>query len=115
MPARVDSVTPPALTGLLNAKVGPEETVARLLHDDPPRARRQVDMAAAGGSAATDTGDQTLSWSGGSARQKDAVQVNLLARPEMVDAMATAVGTTDGALPTVPGLVPGLVRAPPGN
>lgn len=98
--ARGNILYGPQGLGLLESGVEPEEAIERLLADDPLRAQRQVGMVAADGSAATYTGDETLPWSGGKTGDGYAAQGNLLAGPEVVDAMAAAFETTDGALPT---------------
>ncbi len=84
--------------GLLESAMSASETLERLLSEDPLRAQRQVGVVAADGDAATYTGDETLPWSGGVAGEGYAVQGNLLAGPEVVDAMAAAFETTDGDL-----------------
>jgi uncharacterized Ntn-hydrolase superfamily protein len=86
--------------GLLESGVPPGETIERLLADDPLRAERQVGVVSAGGEAATYTGSGTLPWSGGKTGVGYAVQGNLLAGPEVVDAMAAAFETTEGDLAT---------------
>ncbi len=48
----------------------------------------------------TYTGSETLPWSGGKTGGNYAVQGNLLTGPEVIDAMAAAFETTDGALST---------------
>jgi uncharacterized Ntn-hydrolase superfamily protein len=84
--------------GLLESGVDAAETLERVLSDDPLRAQRQVGIVAADGDAATYTGDDTLPWSGGLTGDGYAVQGNLLAGPEVIDAMAAAFETTDGEL-----------------
>jgi uncharacterized Ntn-hydrolase superfamily protein len=84
--------------GLLESGVDATETLERLLSEDPLRAQRQVGIVAADGDAATYTGDETLPWSGGLTGDGYAVQGNLLAGPEVVDAMAAAFETTEGEL-----------------
>ena len=86
--------------GLLASGLGPEETVERLLADDPLREQRQVGIVSARGQAATYTGSETLPWSGGKTGDHYAVQGNLLTGPEVVDAMAAAFETTEGDLAT---------------
>jgi uncharacterized Ntn-hydrolase superfamily protein len=96
--ARGNILYGPQGLGLLESGVGAAETLERLLADDPLRAQRQVGIVAAAGDAATYTGDETLPWSGGLTGDGYAVQGNLLAGPEVVDAMAAAFETTRGDL-----------------
>ena len=50
--------------------------------------------------AASYTGSKTLAWAGGRTGKDYAVQGNLLAGPEVVDAMAVAFETAQGDLAT---------------
>jgi uncharacterized Ntn-hydrolase superfamily protein len=98
--ARGNVLYGPQGLGLLESGVGPEEAIERLIADDPLRAQRQVGLVAADGAAASYTGEETLPWSGGKTGDNYAAQGNLLAGPEVVDAIAAAFETTDGDLPT---------------
>lgn len=98
--ARGNILYGPQGLGLLEAGEPPAETLERLLAEDPLREQRQVGIVAADGSAATFTGKETLPWSGGKTGDNYAVQGNLLAGPEVVDAMAATFETTDGDLAT---------------
>lgn len=98
--ARGNILYGPQGLGLLESGLAPAETIERLLADDPLAEQRQVGMVAADGTAATYTGAETLPWSGGRTGDGYAVQGNLLAGPEVVDAMAAAFETTDGDLAT---------------
>jgi len=84
---------------LLESGMKPDEAIKRLLADDPLRDQRQVGMVSAQGEAATFTGSETLPWSGGRTGDHYAVQGNLLAGPEVIDAMAAAFETTGGTWP----------------
>jgi uncharacterized Ntn-hydrolase superfamily protein len=86
--------------GLLESGLPPEQVLERLLANDPLREERQVGIVSAAGEAATFTGSATLPWSGGKTGEDYAVQGNLLAGPEVVDAMAAAFETTEGDLAT---------------
>ena len=101
--------------GLLESGVDAAETLERLLSDDPLRAQCQVGIVSADGDAATYTGDETLPWSGGQAGEGYAVQGNLLAGPEVVDAMAAAFETTDGELASRPVTAPAAGQAAGGD
>ena len=78
----------------------PEEVVGALLADDDGRAQRQVGIVDATGSAANFTGDACLSWAGGRLGANYAVQGNILAGPQVVDAMASTFESADGDLAT---------------
>ncbi|MCX7623602.1 MAG: DUF1028 domain-containing protein, partial [Thermomicrobium sp.] len=74
------------------------ETLARLLADDPDRELRQVGIVDARGGTATFTGSGCHAWAGGRTGPGYAVQGNILAGPDVVDAMAHAFETTSGPL-----------------
>lgn len=96
--ARGNILYGPQGLGLLESGVAPEVAIERLLADDPLREQRQVGLVSARGEAASYTGSETLPWSGGKTGDGYAVQGNLLAGPEVVDAMAAAFETTEGEL-----------------
>ncbi len=75
-------------------------TLEELLAGDEGRASRQVGLVDASGQAATFTGAQCLAWAGGRTGEHFAVQGNILAGPEVVDAMAKAFLLTQGDLPS---------------
>ncbi len=83
---------------LMAAGQPPEQVLKQLLQDDPQREERQVGMVDAQGRAASYTGSKTLAWAGGRTGKDYAVQGNLLAGPEVVDAMAAAFETAPGDL-----------------
>jgi uncharacterized Ntn-hydrolase superfamily protein len=70
---------------LMAAGVGAEETVRRLVADDPLAAQRQVGVVDAAGRAASYTGPGCLDWKGHLVDGGVAVQGNLLAGPQVVD------------------------------
>ena len=76
----------------------PERVLEQLLQDDPQREERQVGLVDAQGRATSYTGGETLAWAGGRTGKGYAVQGNLLAGPEVVDAMAVAFETAGGDL-----------------
>ena len=78
----------------------PEEVIQMLIGDDPQRQQRQLGIVDATGRAATFTGDATLPWAGGRTGNHYTVQGNILAGPEVVDAMAEAFEKTHGDLAT---------------
>ena len=67
-----------------------EVALARLLEDDEGRAHRQVGVVDAEGSAATHTGDECFDWAGGDTGPGVAIQGNILAGPQVVEAMRRA-------------------------
>lgn len=61
--------------------------LARMLEEDPHREHRQVGLVDVDGGAATHTGSECFDWAGGWAGDGVAVQGNILAGPEVVEAM----------------------------
>ena len=78
----------------------PEEVVETLLSDDDGRAQRQVGIVDATGATANFTGDACLSWAGDRSGANYTVQGNILAGPQVVDAMASTFESADGDLAT---------------
>jgi uncharacterized Ntn-hydrolase superfamily protein len=66
------------------------EVVERLTGADDERDSRQCGVVDAQGRGATFTGPECLDWAGGTAGDGFAVQGNVLAGPQVVEAMATA-------------------------
>ncbi len=83
---------------LMAAGQTPEQVLKQLLQDDPQRDERQVGMVDNQGRATSYTGSKTLAWAGGRTGKDYAVRGNLLAGPEVVDAMAVAFETARGDL-----------------
>ena len=79
---------------MLRAGVGATELLERFFADDPDRGERQAGVVDATGRTATFTGDRAQPWAGGRTGEGPegsfAAQGNLLAGPEVVDAMARA-------------------------
>ncbi len=75
-----------------------EETIKALTDDDDGRDSRQVGVIDAKGNAATYTGKKCQAWAGGKTGKHYACQGNILAGPEVVDAMAKAFEETKGPL-----------------
>jgi uncharacterized Ntn-hydrolase superfamily protein len=67
-----------------------EETVAQLVGDDPLAAQRQVGVVDAQGRAASYTGPSCLDWKGNIVDGEVTVQGNLLAGPQVIEAMLAA-------------------------
>jgi uncharacterized Ntn-hydrolase superfamily protein len=72
---------------LLLQGLSPAAVVAQLTHGDDDAPHRQLGIVA-GGSAASYTGSRCLPWAGGMCGNGYAVQGNLLAGPQVVEAMA---------------------------
>jgi uncharacterized Ntn-hydrolase superfamily protein len=72
--------------------------VEQLTAADDDRALRQLGIVDAAGVAATFTGDACLPWAGGRVGEHYAAQGNILAGPEVVDAMAVTFESTPGDL-----------------
>lgn len=76
--------------GLLREGLGADETVARLVADDPMAAQRQLAVIDASGQTANHTGPQCMDWKGHRSGEHFAVQGNLLDGPQVVDAIVEA-------------------------
>jgi uncharacterized Ntn-hydrolase superfamily protein len=75
---------------LLRAGLSAHEVVAALTAADEGRAVRQLGVVDAEGRAASFTGPECSAWAGGRAGDGYAVQGNILAGPEVLDAMEAA-------------------------
>ena len=84
--------------GMLASGRAADDVLAALVEADDGRAQRQVGVVDAEGLASTFTGDQCMDWAGGVAGEGFACQGNILAGPEVVEAMAQTFGETDGEL-----------------
>jgi len=73
--------------------------LADLTAADDGRSERQLGIVDARGRAATHTGTGCLVWAGGRVADGVAVQGNILAGPEVVDAMLTSFEAASGSLP----------------
>jgi uncharacterized Ntn-hydrolase superfamily protein len=83
---------------LLKAGEEPKKVLAKLLAADKARERRQVGILDAKGRPATFTGKRCQPWAGGKTGQNYCVQGNILAGPQVVDAMAKAFEAARGDL-----------------
>jgi uncharacterized Ntn-hydrolase superfamily protein len=75
---------------LMGSGESAEETVRRLVADDPLAAQRQVGVVDAAGRAASYTGPGCLDWKGNLVDGEVSVQGNLLAGPQVIEAMLAA-------------------------
>ncbi|MFP6900669.1 MAG: DUF1028 domain-containing protein [Opitutales bacterium] len=76
----------------------PVETITILTRADFGKARRQVGIIAMDGNASSYTGSGCHDWAGHKTGKHFAVQGNILAGPEVVEAMATAFEQAEGDL-----------------
>ena len=77
-----------------------QETLDRLLEDDPDKELRQIGLVDATGGSATFSGSGCFAWAGGVAGNGYAIQGNILANDRVVPAMEEAFLRTTGNLPT---------------
>lgn len=75
---------------LLRTGVAAAGVVAGLVAADPGRAQRQLGVVGAAGDGATYTGAECHDWAGGACGPGWAVQGNILAGPQVIDAMRDA-------------------------
>lgn len=75
---------------LMKTGVSAEETLQKLLAEDPERERRQVGIVDAQGRSATFTGARCYDWAGGITGLGFTAQGNILAGEQVVKAMAEA-------------------------
>jgi uncharacterized Ntn-hydrolase superfamily protein len=85
---------------LMGAGFSAQETLERLLEDDPDKELRQVGLVDAKGGAATFSGSGCFAWAGGRSGKGYAIQGNILANDQVVPAMEAAFLNTTGNLPT---------------
>ena len=74
------------------------EALQSLLADDPGREQRQAGLVDPAGGAATFTGSECQPWAGGVADDGLAIQGNILAGPQVVDAMRQAFAASSADL-----------------
>ncbi|MCE9647911.1 MAG: DUF1028 domain-containing protein [Chloroflexi bacterium] len=85
---------------MMEGGLSAEETLAKLLMDDPDRELRQIGLVDASGHAKTFTGAGCFPWAGGVAGKGYAIQGNILASAKVVPAMEKKFLATKGSLPT---------------
>lgn len=88
----------PSGLSLMEAGGAPEAALETLLAGDPEQAHRQVGLIDAQGRTAQHTGEECLAWAGQRAGKHYAAQGNILAGPEVIDAMAEAFEKSTGRL-----------------
>ena len=85
---------------LMGTGFSAQETLERLLEDDPDKELRQAGLVDAKGGSATFSGSSCFAWAGGVSGHGYAIQGNILANDRVVAAMEEAFLATDGKLPT---------------
>jgi uncharacterized Ntn-hydrolase superfamily protein len=85
---------------LMGKGLSADETLAKLLKDDPDRELRQVGLVDAKGRSATFTGEGCFPWTGGVSGKGYAIQGNILKSAKVVPAIEKAFLKTKGNLPT---------------
>ncbi|MEP7135328.1 MAG: DUF1028 domain-containing protein [Chloroflexota bacterium] len=85
---------------LMRKGLSADETLAKLLKDDPDRELRQVGLVDAKGHSATFTGEGCFPWAGGISGKGYAIQGNILKSAKVVPAIEKTFLKTKGNLPT---------------
>jgi len=85
---------------LMATGLSAQETLDRLLEDDPDKELRQVGLVDAKGGSATYSGTGCFTWAGGVSGKGYAIQGNILASGNVVPAMEALFLKTQGSLPT---------------
>ncbi len=89
----------PRALAALRAGIPLEQIRASFAATDPDYAMRQFGMVDADGNAVSVTGDACQPWAGGTTADGVAAQGNLLAGPEVVEALVDSFGSSRVALP----------------
>ena len=85
---------------LMSKGLSADETLAKLLQEDPDRELRQVGLVDAQGRTATHTGAGCFPWAGGVSGKGYAIQGNILKNAKVVPAIEKTFLKTKGNLPT---------------
>jgi len=85
---------------LMGTGLTAQETLHRLLEDDPDKELRQVGLVDANGGSATFSGSGCFAWAGGVSGKGYAIQGNILSGAKVVPAMEKTFLKTKGNLPT---------------
>jgi uncharacterized Ntn-hydrolase superfamily protein len=92
------SFGPRGLEMLANS-LSAESTILKLLADDPERDHRQIGIVDSHGGSATFTGKECFTWAGGVSGPGYAIQGNILAGNQVVQAMQKTFLDINGELP----------------
>jgi uncharacterized Ntn-hydrolase superfamily protein len=98
--ARGNLLHGPAGLKMLGQGVSAKEVIRRLIEQDPLGDSRQLGVVDVEGKPATYTGSECLPWAGGKTGLNYAVQGNLLAGPQVIEAMAATFEAAPGDLAT---------------
>ena len=85
---------------LMATGLSAQETLDRLIEDDPDKELRQVGLVDSKGSSGTFSGTGCFAWAGGVSGKGYAIQGNILASGKVVSAMEKTFLKTKGNLPT---------------
>jgi uncharacterized Ntn-hydrolase superfamily protein len=85
---------------LMGTGFSAQETLERLLEDDPDKELRQVGLVDAKGGSATFSGGSCFAWAGGLSGKGYAIQGNILANDIVISEMEEAFLHASGNLPT---------------
>jgi uncharacterized Ntn-hydrolase superfamily protein len=88
----------PSGLALLAEGLAADAVVSTLVEDDEERAQRQVGLVDREGRAATFTGDKCMEWAGGIAGKGFACQGNIIAGPQVLQAMGRTFENASGEL-----------------
>jgi uncharacterized Ntn-hydrolase superfamily protein len=88
----------PEALALLAAGGAAEEVLGKIVGGDEGREQRQVGVVDAAGRPATFTGTGCMAWAGGLTGDRFACQGNILAGPQVIEAMAEAFAGATGDL-----------------
>ena len=83
---------------LLKSGLSAQQSLERLIAEDPGRATRQVGIVDATGNVANYTGDDCNEWAGAASGKHYTAQGNILAGEDVVKAMGKAFEDTEGEL-----------------
>jgi uncharacterized Ntn-hydrolase superfamily protein len=85
---------------LMSTGFSAQETLDRLLEEDPDKELRQVGLVDVAGGSATFSGSGCFAWAGGVSGRGYAIQGNILANDRVVPTMEEAFLNAPGSLPT---------------
>ncbi len=84
---------------MMGSGISAQQALDTLTQEDQERALRQAGFVDAEGNAATFTGEDCFEWAGGVTGEHFAVQGNILAGPQVVEAMAESYGSSKEPFP----------------
>lgn len=84
---------------MMASGISAQEALDELIKEDDERALRQAGVVDASGRSATFTGEDCFEWAGGITGEHFAVQGNILASPQVVEAMAQAFQSSSEPFP----------------